>query len=75
MFVLQGEDSVDGLKVGQEAEWSYLSKFPKNAETGMREAITQGVRVRVGVGFIPQPFSPHGEHDEVLFAYRCALLT
>ena len=67
--------SPDGSLAHREAEWKdrrYLSKFPKTIEAGMREAITQGVRVRVGPAVIPQSCVSHGmPTEQFLFAYRC----
>jgi hypothetical protein len=64
----------NAVEVGQEAGFVYLSKFPRTVEAGMREATTQGVRVRVGLGVIPQSIMSSGDtRSEILFAYRLAL--
>lgn len=48
---MQHEDGMPGYV---EADWQYLSTFPQTIEAGMREAITQGIRVRVSPRFIPE---------------------
>ena len=55
---------------------NYLSLFPATPETGMREAVTEGLRIRVSSLFIPSQskFAENFAQSVGFFAYRSLTL-